>query len=74
MQSTAAESVYAALKLDDLHIGELAKKPIITWLHLVTDEHSANFRSRKLLEATYSDYPRHYSLRSGLVFYFEPYL
>ena len=58
MHSTAAESVYSALHLEKLHTEELASKPIVTWFHLMTDEHSANFRARKLLEAAYIDFPQ----------------
>ena len=58
LTGNTAASAFASLKLDSLELTQFCSSDDIKWAHLLSDEHSANFRARRFVEIEFSSHPR----------------
>ena len=64
---STAWSVYASLKLDGVNSDTFTESVCIKWLHLISDEHIANFRTKKLAESLFSMNPKLFIAGYGIL-------
>ena len=58
LRDNSAESVHAALCLPRLKLNGYFRFPNLHWIHLLTDEHSSNFKARRFVEAEFQHEPQ----------------